>query len=546
MSEATAETPAQPAPPAPAPGYPLRKALPYIGASMLLALCQGLGQGFVTSNLRQIAGEIGVTTTQASWLMAAYMIPRAALPMMLIKIRTQYGLRRFAEISIVAYVLVALASVWIADFRSALVVQVLSGMAAAPLSTLAFLYMLEPLSQAWKLRLGLPLVMMFFMSAPNLARVLSPSLLGDYGLGWMHLMVLGMAMASLAAVFLLPLRPVPHQKVIQRLDFLSFALITAAFAGITISFVMGPIHWWTDAPWIGAMTVLAVLSLTLVVALELRRETPLIDVRWIMSPEILHLTGTLLLFRLILSEQSSGAPRMFQVLGVAPEQMTTLFAVIVCASIVGAVACVAWLKPTREPQFHLAALVLISVGAWMDSHATIDTRPEQMIVSQALIGFAGMLFMPPAMMAGLLSALKKGPNYILSFVIIFISTQSLGAVVGSGVFLTVINARQAFHYQVLTEGLQATDAATSLAITQRVQAMATQAADMAQLKAQAVAQLATRASQEAYVMAYNDAYFLTFVVAVGAAVALILHLLRDAWVARRHPLPSQEQVQNAQ
>ena len=546
MSEATAETPAQPAPPAPAPGYPLRKALPYIGASMLLALCQGLGQGFVTSNLRQIAGEIGVTTTQASWLMAAYMIPRAALPMMLIKIRTQYGLRRFAEISIVAYVLVALASVWIADFRSALVVQVLSGMAAAPLSTLAFLYMLEPLSQAWKLRLGLPLVMMFFMSAPNLARVLSPSLLGDYGLGWMHLMVLGMAMASLAAVFLLPLRPVPHQKVIQRLDFLSFALITAAFAGITISFVMGPIHWWTDAPWIGAMTVLAVLSLTLVVMLELRRETPLIDVRWIMSPEILHLTGTLLLFRLILSEQSSGAPRMFQVLGVAPEQMTTLFAVIVCASIVGAVACVAWLKPTREPQFHLAALVLIAVGAWMDSHATIDTRPEQMIVSQALIGFAGMLFMPPAMMAGLLSALKKGPNYILSFVIIFISTQSLGAVVGSGVFLTVINARQAFHYKVLTEGLQATDAATSLAITQGVQAMATQAADMAQLKAQAVAQLATRASQEAYVMAYNDAYFLTFVVAVGAAVALILHLLRDAWVARRHPLPSQEQVQNAQ
>nr|WP_319246997.1 MFS transporter [uncultured Celeribacter sp.] len=546
MSEATAETPAQPAPPAPAPGYLLRKALPYIGASMLLALCQGLGQGFVTSNLRQIAGEIGVTTTQASWLMAAYMIPRAALPMMLIKIRTQYGLRRFAEISIVAYVLVALASVWIADFRSALVVQVLSGMAAAPLSTLAFLYMLEPLSQAWKLRLGLPLVMMFFMSAPNLARVLSPSLLGDYGLGWMHLMVLGMAMASLAAVFLLPLRPVPHQKVIQRLDFLSFALITAAFAGITISFVMGPIHWWTDAPWIGAMTVLAVLSLTLVVMLELRRETPLIDVRWIMSPEILHLTGTLLLFRLILSEQSSGAPRMFQVLGVAPEQMTTLFAVIVCASIVGAVACVAWLKPTREPQFHLAALVLIAVGAWMDSHATIDTRPEQMIVSQALIGFAGMLFMPPAMMAGLLSALKKGPNYILSFVIIFISTQSLGAVVGSGVFLTVINARQAFHYKVLTEGLQATDAATSLAITQRVQAMATQAADMAQLKAQAVAQLATRASQEAYVMAYNDAYFLTFIVAVGAAVALILHLLRDAWVARRHPLPSQEQVQNAQ
>src|SRR5690606_36374702 len=144
--------PQQPAPATPPqhPPLPVPRALAYMGASVMLALSQGLGQGFVSSNIPQFAGDLGITTTQASWLMAVYMIPRAALPVMLIKIRTQFGLRRFAEIGIVIYVAVAFASVWISDFRSAVVVQLLSGAAAASLSTLAFLYMLEPLSQQWK------------------------------------------------------------------------------------------------------------------------------------------------------------------------------------------------------------------------------------------------------------------------------------------------------------------------------------------------------------------------------------------------------------
>ena len=133
---AAAPTPAPTAPaPVVHPPLPVPQALAYMGAAVMLALSQGLGQGFVSANIPQIAGDLGITTTQASWLMAAYMIPRASLPLLLIKIRTQYGLRRFAEVGIIAYVAVALASVWMQDFRSAVVLQALSGAAAAPLST---------------------------------------------------------------------------------------------------------------------------------------------------------------------------------------------------------------------------------------------------------------------------------------------------------------------------------------------------------------------------------------------------------------------------
>jgi len=539
MSETPTPVQEPAAPPAPAPGKPLLQALPYIAASIIFALTQGLGQGFVSVNIPQIAGDLGITTTDASWLMAAYMIPRATLPVLLIKIRTQFGLRRFAEVGIVAYLLVSVSALWIFDLRSAIVVQALSGIASAPLSTLAFLYMLEPLSQQWKMRLGLPMALAFISVGPLLARVISPDLIGDGGLTWVHLVALGLAMVALALVFRLPLTPVPHMKVIQGVDFVSFGLLTIGFGGLIIGCIMGPIHWWTAEAWIGWLMAAAVLALTLVVIVELNRKAPLFDVRWLTSPEIVHLTITLLLFRLILSEQSAGAPRMFQVLGVAPSQMTGLFAVICAASLLGGLACLGWMKPGRTPQFHLVALALIATGAFMDMHSTVDTRPAQMVVSQALIGFASMLFMPPAMMAGLGAAMRKGPNYILSFVIVFLSTQSIGGVIGSGAFTSLINWRQALHLQVLAEQLQTTSATTTAEIARRMAALATQVPDVAARKAQAVASILQDAGNQAYVMAYNDLYFLTFLITVAAAAALLLHIFRD-WLVGRMATPQPE------
>ena len=519
----------------------LSRALAYMFASITIALGSGLGQGFISVNLAQIAGDLGVTTAQASWLTIAYIVPRCVLPIMLIKIRTQYGLRRFAEVAITAYALFAFAAVWMSDLRSAVVVELLSGSASAALSTLAFLYMLEPLAPQWKMRLGLPMVMSFMVMGPSLARVVSPALIGDGGLTRIHLLSLGLALVSLALVFRLPLRPVPHMKVIQPMDLASFVLIAFGFTAVIICFVMGPIYWWTEARWLGPLLAGGVVALALAGVIELHRAQPLLDVRWLASPAMLHLTGTLLIFRIILSEQSTGAPRMFQVLGVGPDQMVALFAVICMAGLMGGLACVAFIKPGREPQFHFVALLLIAAGAWMDASSTLDTRPEQMLISQAMIAFAGMLFMPPAMMAGLLSAMAKGQQYILSFIIVYISTQSIGGILGSGVFTTLINHRQAFHYQVLIERLTTTAAPVTQELAQRMAALTPQIGDPALRRAQAMAQIAAKASDQAYVMAYNDVYFVTFLIATAAAALLCLHVLRDwimAWRARPLTPPS--------
>lgn len=524
-------------PPVP-PQRPFYVVLAYLIAALSVALGAGLGQGFVMSNLPQMAGDLGVTTTEASWLVVAYIVPRCCLPLMLVKLRSEIGLKRFTEIAVCAYVVFSFAGLWIADLRSAIVVEFLSGCAAAALTTIAFLYIMEPLSQGMKLVLGLPLCLTALTVGPSLARVLSPSLLGDGGFHEIHLLCLGLALASMALIMVLPLTPAPKVKVIEKLDFLSFLLISLGFTGVIICFVMGPIRWWTDAPWIGLLLAASIAALTATIVIELWRRAPLLDIRWIASPEMLHMSATLFLFRMLLSEQSAGAPRMFQVLGVAPSQMVTLFSVICLMSVVGFLACFAWMRPGRTGPLHLVALILIAIGAYMDSHSTIDTRPHEMILSQGLIAVAGILFMAPAMMAGLMTALRRGPTYLLSFIIIFISTQSIGGMLGSGVFASIINERQAFHMAQLQEQMTQTNTGLMQEMALRMGALAAYIPDAASQKAQALSQIATNATMQSYVLAYNDAYFLTALVAVIAAVLLVLHLLRDWLASRLTPVPA--------
>jgi MFS family permease len=114
-------------------------------ASLLLSLTQGLGMNLAAANLPQLQGPLGATTNEVTWLIAAYMAPNVSLSLILVKVRAQFGLRNFAELSILVFVLVMLLHIFVRDLQSALIVRFFSGIAAAPISTLAFLYMLEPL-----------------------------------------------------------------------------------------------------------------------------------------------------------------------------------------------------------------------------------------------------------------------------------------------------------------------------------------------------------------------------------------------------------------
>jgi MFS family permease len=518
------EPQAPPAPPAaPVPMPPLRAAS-YMLASVLLALTQGLGMNLISANLPQIQGALGATTNEAIWLVAAYMAPYASLSLLLIKVRTQFGLRNFAELSILAFVLVALLHLFADNLHSAIIVRFFSGIVAAPLSALAFLYMLEPMPPAKKLNLGLSLALTNLALAPAVARLISPTLLDIGQWHGLHVMEIAIAMMAFAAVYLLPLSPQPRAKVIQPLDVVSYLFIAIGFGLTAMVMTLGRFYWWFEAPWLGIMLAVAIAAVTCAAVIELNRANPLLDIRWLASREVVHFTGALLIFRIVLSEQTSGAFSFFQVLGLQNSQMATLSWIILGATIAGGLICAAVLKPGREPAIHMVALTLLAAGAYMDSQATNLTRPAEMYLSQALIAFAGALFLPPAMASGLMSALKNGPNYILSFVIVFLTTQSIGGSLGSAVVGTFVTWRSKFHFQALAEHITLIDPIVAQRLGQLSGAYGRVLTDQAQMTTQGLTLLNQQVTREANILAYNDAFLAIALLAVVALAALTIHV----------------------
>ncbi|TWF58279.1 hypothetical protein FHW37_10183 [Neorhizobium alkalisoli] len=525
--------PAPAAPPAFVPKSPLLM-LAYAVASATAGIMQGLGTSLISVNLQQIAGPLEATQTEASWLMAAYLFPNASLALILFKVRMQYGIRNFCEIAIIPYVLISLAHLWVNDLTLSIALRFFAGAAAAPISSMALLYMIEIFPPEKKLNVGLSLALIgLFLSTP-VAGLISPALLDMRDLQGLYLFELGLALITLCFIYLLPLSSPPRAKVIAPLDIVSYLLLAICLGCLSIVFTMGRLYWWLEVDWLGWLLIVAIVTGTLMVVIELNRKNNLIDIRWLTSTEIIHFTGVLLVFRILLTEQSTGVINFFKQLGLFNEQMSGMYWSILAATVVSGMLCAVIVKPGREAAIHLAALTLIAIATYMDSQATILTRPEQMYLSQAMMAFGSGLFLPPAMAVGFGAALKRGLPYIMSFIAVFLFTQKVGAFIGSALFGTFVTWREQYHSAILTSRLLPTDPLVTARMQQYIGAYAKTGADSVNNTIQGTSTFAKQVQQQAYVLAYNDAFYATFLIALGAIALLILHV---AWNNRHKLLP---------
>ncbi|MEJ8308466.1 MFS transporter [Agrobacterium larrymoorei] len=499
----------------------------YIAAGLAFFITQGMGMNIVMANLYQLQGEFSGTVAEVAWLSAAYMAPYATFSIALFKVRQQYGLRPFAEISIIAFVLASCLNLFVTDLHSAIVVRFVSGMAAAPLSSLGFLYILEAFPAQRKLTLGLSIALTGTLLAAPLARIVSPALLQIDGWQALYSMEVGLALAVLPIIYLLPLTPPPRVKVIERLDILSYLLFAGGLGCLAVFLTLGRFYWWFETWWLGVLLATSISLLTVMTIIELPRKNPMLDLRWIFSRTNLHLIAVLLVYRAVSSEQSSTAVSLYQQLGILNDQTMGLYGLIILATVLGGATCTLLMLTKYVETAHVIALSCIALGAFMDSTSTNLTRPEQMYLSQAMIAFGAAMFLPPVMAKGFGAALAKGPPYLVNFITIFLFTQITGSMLTTGLLGSFVTLREKFHSNILVESILLQNPQVAQRISQLSGAYSHVLTDPTLLRAEGVTLLAQQVSKEAYILAYNDTFLLIAVCAAAALVMLLLHL---AWL----------------
>jgi len=495
------------------PEHPTWRMWAYGAIGILAGLTGGLGNALVSANISYFQGTLGLTAEEAAWIPAAYATTYICANLILVKFRQEFGLQLFLKLVLVGYIGATLMHLLVHGFWSAMLVRAVSGLAAAGLSTLGVLTWFQAMPNPKRIH-GIMIGVSVPQLATPLARVLAPSLLewGDWRMAYMF--ELGLALLTLAAVLTLPLPPSERGKVFERTDFVTIALMVPGVGLLCSVLALGRTDWWLERAWLGWALIGSLILIAIAITIEHRRARPLLMTRFIGQWPILRIAAVAFCVRIILAEQTYASVGLLSALGYGTEQFRTLYIIVTLASIAGLLAAIFGTRAESPARPIQIACLLIVVAAILDSEATSLTGPAQLYFSQALVGFAALLFIGPAMVIGLSRALLQGPQFFISWLVVFLATQNLGGLVGSALFGTLQTIREKFHSNILVQQVvldNPTDAARLAGTSQQVAGVV---GDPTLRTAEGAALLGQRVTREANILAYNDVFLVIAVIAI--------------------------------
>ncbi|KPZ05725.1 Transporter [Pseudomonas tremae] len=490
---------------------------------VIVALTGGLGNALVIANLPYLQGALGATSQDIAWLPAAYIMTNVSMNLLLVKFRQQFGLRAFTELFLVLYALVTLAHLFVNDIDSAIAVRAAHGMVGAALSTLGLYYMIQAFPQKWRLK-ALVLGIGTAQLATPLARMVSEDLLQIAQWRGLYLFELGMALLSLGCVLMLKLPPGDRFKAFEKLDFLTFGLLSTGFALLCAVLSLGRIEWWLEESWVGVASAASIALICAGLAIEHNRCNPLLITRWLGSGAILRLGLAVILFRVVLSEQSVGAVGFLQALNMGSQQLHTLYLVMLLGSVAGLAVSALTINPAHLIKPLLISLAMMAMGAWMDSHSTNLTRQSNMYLSQFLLAFGGTFFLGPTLVLGI-SGVLANPRNMVSFSVLFGITQNIGGLIGAAALGTFQVVREKFHSSHIVEHLTLIDPLVQARLLGYSASYSSVIADPSLRNIQGIRAMATAATREANVLAYNDVFMLIALIAVLTMIWISLRML---------------------
>ncbi|MFG1173005.1 MFS transporter [Erwiniaceae bacterium CAU 1747] len=510
------------------PLHPTHKRIAFGLVGLLISITGALSNALVTANLTNLQGVFGAYSNEIAWLPAVYVMGNISINLLLVKFRQQFGLRVFTEAFLVLYVLVAFFHLFVNDLSSAIIVRAAHGMVGAALSSLGIYYQ----TQAWpaKHRLkALAIGLGASQLAIPLARLFSTGLLQLEEWRGLYLFELGLALLALGAVLILKLPPGERIRVFEKKDFLTFFLMAPGMALFCGVLSLGRIEWWTSTPWLGICTALGLVLVTAAVLVEHNRSNPLINTRWLGSGAIFRLGIVMILLRIMLAEQNTGAVGYLQTVGLLNDQMQGLALAILAGVASGIIFSALTINPKHLSWPIVVSLIIVMVASLMDAQSSPLTRAHNMYFSQFLLGFSTTFFIAPAMLLGVASVVTQ-PKNLVSFVVLFGMSQNLGGLMGAALLGTFQIWREKYHSSLLGDQLSLLDPNVTERIAQYTSQFSSQLTDPILTSAQGMTQLQTVATLQANVLAYNDVYLLTAGIAAVTLLWVLWRLSRQRYL----------------
>ncbi|MFN5280115.1 DHA2 family efflux MFS transporter permease subunit [Bradyrhizobium sp.] len=465
--------------------------------------------------LPYIAGGMGVSEDEASWVVTSYLVSNAIILTASSFLAKMLGRKTFFLICLGIFTVSSILCGFAPNLNALLLFRILQGLGGGGMvpvaqSILADAFPPAKRGQAFAV-FGIAVVV-----APVVGPTLGGWLSDNLSWHWCFLInapVGAFAIALIAAVLQEPARP-KDQKQDNSFDFIGFALVATFLGALEVTLDRGLEDDWFGSSFIIASAAIRAIAFVLMIPWEMTRRNPMIDLRMVATRQfgasflVMLATGAILLattqFLPQLVQQDFGYTATWAGLVLSPGGVVTMVMMFAVGRLAARV----------QPKYLIIAGALV-IAASMYSMTNVygDLGFWYMARSRMLIGVGlPLIFIP--IMAASYDGIPAGKTDQASALIN--AARNTGGSIGVSLVSNVLTHREQFHQSRLVEQVTPSSPQYQDTMHRMTDFFIAQGSSLLQAQQQAVQWIGQQVQTQASFLSYMDAFWVLMLIALSA------------------------------
>jgi DHA2 family multidrug resistance protein len=474
----------------------------------------------VNASLADIQGAIGAGLDDGGWISTSYLIAEIVVIPLSAWLAEAFSVRLYLLVNAILFLVFSAACAFAHDLSQMIVLRAIQGFTGGVLIPMAFTIIITFLPKP-KLPIGLA---MFALSA-TFAPAIGPTI-GGYlteNFGWQYVFYVNVIPGALMVAMLwISLERAPMRlAVLRNGDWPGIATMAIGLACLQTVLEEGNKDDWFGSPFIVRLSVIAAVSLSAFIVIELRVAHPLLNLRLLARRNF----GLGVLANFLLGTALYGSVFILPVYlsrtqGYNSEQIGFVLAWTGLPQLV-LIPLVPRLLRRFDARLVIGfGFVLFAASNFMNVEITADTAADQLLWPNIVRAIGQALVFAP--LSGIATAGMEALN-AGSASSLFNMMRNLGGAIGIAALQTFQAKREQFHSNILSNAVSGFSEATRARIGQLTGYFLSHGvSDPATAAHEAVIAIGLRIRQQANIMAFGDTFALLGVALLVALVATIL------------------------
>jgi DHA2 family multidrug resistance protein len=497
-------------------------------AAMIGAFMAILNIQITNASLLNIEGGIGTGVDNGSWISTSYLIGEIVVIPLTDYLSRVFSFRKVILGFATLFALFSVACAFTHDLPSMIAMRGLQGFFGGVLIPMAFTLVFTKLPKAQQ-PIGLAMFSLAVTFAPAIGPTIGGYLTENYG--WQTIFFVNVVpTAVMVTTLYFTLERQPTQLgLLREGDWLGIATMAVGLSALQAVLEEGNKDDWFGSPFIVRLAVIAAVSLSLFVWIELTVEKPLLKLRLLAQRNfgIGTIAAVFLGFALFGSVYLLPA-YLGQVQHYNSEQIGSVLAWTGLPQLI-LIPLVPKLMQRFDARYIAATgLLLFAYSSFMNIEMSLDYSGDQLFIPNIVRAVGQALTLAP------LSAISLGsvaPQDAAAASGISNMMRNLGGAIGTAVLATIVTKREQFHSNIIGQSVDLGREEVRNRIAQMTDYfLAHGVSDPAAAHQQAIIALGNVVKRQALVLGFSDTFAVIGVVLVLAAIA-ILSLRKAAAVA---------------